>query len=275
MTSQHTLVVFTFALVACNSNNGNNPADASDANVLDVPRVDAAVIDVRVDAPVTDVRVDAPTTDVRVDVLVSDVRIDAPANDGTVDSQVLDTSTDVPPNDSTTNDTNVADGAVCTDFSEPSVVAGMPPAAGSCNVCRPASGTTAGTGLECASDSDCVSGRNGRCLAQRFGYACSYDQCLTHADCGNDQVCACGGDSIAANRCMSATCRSNEDCGGRACAPTFGGCGNYSGFVAYRCHTTQDECAADADCAAMGVGAYCAFDDAASHWVCSNLHCAG
>ncbi len=142
-----------------------------------------------------------------------------------------------------------------------------------CSACRPP-GTATG-GPDCNSDADCPdtsTGTNGRCVFGRIGGYCSYDTCFDDGDCATGEVCLCDGGSGGGNTCVSGDCRVDADCaGGFACAPTFGSCGHYFGFVAYRCHRADDTCTVDADC---GTG-YCAYDEVSGHWACSTSECAG
>jgi hypothetical protein len=144
------------------------------------------------------------------------------------------------------------------------------PVAIQCSLCRPP-GPGGGTGA-CMTDADCTAGDNGRCSFGRGGAFCDYDLCFGDEDCNADEVCLCDGSNSGGNTCVSAECHVDADCdGGFACSPTFGTCGHYSGFVAYRCHRATDACTTDADCAA----GYCAFDETAGHWQCSTSECAG
>jgi hypothetical protein len=148
------------------------------------------------------------------------------------------------------------------------------PSPTTCNACRPPSLVgSGGTETNCMGDADCTMGMNGRCTFGRIGPHCTYDTCFSDSDCGADQVCLCDGGDGGGNHCITTTCGTNNDCGGQTCSPTFGSCGNYAGIVSYACHTTSDECTVDSDCA--GVDAYCKFDPAVSHWVCSDLQCVG
>lgn len=129
--------------------------------------------------------------------------------------------------------------------------------------------------VNCTSHADCTDGANGRCIASwRGGVNCTYDACFTDADC--NFVCDCGGGfGSDHNVCLSSGgCQVDADCGpGGFCSPTFGSCGDYSGTVAYYCHTPQDECIDDADCG--GYPFYCGYDTVAGKWSCKDEHCAG
>jgi hypothetical protein len=78
------------------------------------------------------------------------------------------------------------------------------------------------------------------------------------------------------NTCKAGNCRVDKDCGGGAgyCSPTLGPCGNYAGVVAYYCHTPQDKCTDDADCAAQG-GGDCRLNQVSGAWECQTSQCAG
>lgn len=126
----------------------------------------------------------------------------------------------------------------------------------------------------CESHEECAEGDNGRCLPNRGGNFCSYDRCFSDDDCTGP--CICGNTDTAPNSCTAGGCQIDADCGPLSwCSPTFGDCGDFGGVVAYECHTAEDECTDDVDCADEGPGAYCRFSDEASHWVCSTLQCVG
>ena len=201
-------------------------------------------------------------------VALSDTGIDAAAlADTGVDAGPgpADAGTDAP------NDAARGDAGMCVDL-PPDPTRPTPV---QCSACRPPSGTSSTTG-GCMSDADCsdnTMGSNGRCVFGRIGTFCDYDTCFADTDCAAGEVCLCDGSSGGGNTCVPSNCRVDADCaGGRACSPTFGMCGHYSGFVAFRCHTATDACTVDADCAAPG---YCAFDEITGHWACSMFECAG
>jgi len=126
---------------------------------------------------------------------------------------------------------------------------------------------------DCETHADCTEGENGRCTNLGRWIACTYDDCFEDSDCG-DTACICDGGSGASNACMGGNCQTDADCGpGGWCSPSYGECGDYSGVVAYYCHTPEDECVNDSDCG--GPGSYCWFDPTVAHWACSNSHCAG
>jgi hypothetical protein len=132
--------------------------------------------------------------------------------------------------------------------------------------------------VSCTAHEDCTEGDNGRCIGNGHdGWYCSYDRCFVDDDC--DNVCECeGGFRGDFNVCVGGDCRTDADCGpGGYCSPSFGDCGEYTGVVAYYCHTPDDECIDDSDCDGDGnFGApYCAYNPAAGKWMCSDSHCAG
>lgn len=129
--------------------------------------------------------------------------------------------------------------------------------------------------VNCTAHADCTEGANGRCIGNGHdGWYCSYDECFSDDDC--DEVCLCGGGFRGDhNVCLrNGNCNVDLDCGaGGFCSPTYGSCGDYSGTVAYYCHTPADECLDDADCG--GYPNYCAYDTVAGKWTCQDSHCAG
>ncbi len=129
----------------------------------------------------------------------------------------------------------------------------------------------------CQKDSDCASGANGRCQLQwdatrNHRYACTYDECFADDACrGGVCLCRVPG-SVAANRCVGGNCRIDSDCPGQYCSPSYLlGCGGMV-WISYYCHTPEDECIDDSDCAEDGSSRgqpYCEYNPAVAHWVCS------
>ena len=70
-----------------------------------------------------------------------------------------------------------------------------------------------------------------------------------------------------ANYCTRpSNCRVDADCGANGfCSP--GQSHEWCGTL-YACHTPNDECANDSDCAA---DTHCDFSTAVKHWLCGNL----
>jgi hypothetical protein len=136
----------------------------------------------------------------------------------------------------------------------------------------------------CSGDQDCTSGLNGRCeclqagATTNFQNTCTYDDCASDSDC-NGGACACRESPIHANpywgsqtKCLAGNCHTDSDCGsGGYCSPSPElGCGPQY-WYGYYCHTPIDECANDTDC--DDANAYCAYDAATSHWICSSGLC--
>ncbi len=127
----------------------------------------------------------------------------------------------------------------------------------------------------CDSDAKCTEGLNGRCLLDsNFGRECTYDGCFNDDDCGTDTVCSCGQDRHSdskfgradENVCVSAACRTNEDCGDEFCKPNSGQCHEGRGRVSqYFCTTENDECRNDSDCSDDLI---CSFSPDLKHWRC-------
>jgi Cys-rich repeat protein len=140
-------------------------------------------------------------------------------------------------------------------------------------------GTAGGPGGACASDADCTMGDNGRCLFGRIGAYCNYDECFEDSDCPTGQLCACDIGPGYQNICIEAGCLTNGDCpGSHTCASSLSSCGTYFPPMGYYCHTDADACTLDADCAAMGAGASCRYNDFGpdmGRWTCSSSMCAG
>ncbi len=124
---------------------------------------------------------------------------------------------------------------------------------------------------DCTNDSDCTSGRNGRCVLSTTGmipsWLCDYDECVSDRDCGPDQICVCGGAGLPTrlpHACVQSTCRVDADCGpGGFCSPQAG-C-----FVrqrTYHCHSPSDVCTISADC---GARSSCSADSTGSTWMCT------
>lgn len=213
-----------------------------------------------------------------------------------LDSAALDTASTTDDTGTTTEDTGavgVDSGTAAVDSGRTTPDAGPGPDAGmcvdfppsptrpapvTCSACRPPSlAGGGGTPSACMGDADCTMGMNGRCVFGRIGRYCSYDECFSDSDCGDNEVCLCDGTGLGGggNSCITTSCRTNNDCGGQTCSPTLGSCGDYAGVVGYACHTASDECTVDTDCAGLGADAYCKFDPAVSHWVCSDAQCVG
>jgi hypothetical protein len=143
-------------------------------------------------------------------------------------------------------------------------------------VTAPQCGVTAGC---CSSDADCTKGKNGRCHSYQTGNQCTYDECVTSADCSAGNSCLCDDDLLdGANHCVPSDCRSDADCGsGGFCSPTPDSCGlSRDGVTGFYCHTPKDECNNDSDCGSSGPpSGYCMYSKEAAHWVCAGSFCSG
>ena len=169
--------------------------------------------------------------------------------------------------------------ASCGGASDPSVQ-GIPknhrPAAMACPEQRGAGTTVANPQSynECAQDSNCTTGIDGRCLGFKGTSSCSYDTCFSDSDCPDNQPCECrpSAADTAANYCVTTggNCRVDSDCGPDGfCSPSLvgTGCGwdqSVSGD-GYFCRTPQDSCLNDSDC---DTSSTCAFDIGSNHWTC-------
>jgi hypothetical protein len=142
---------------------------------------------------------------------------------------------------------------------------------GTCNF----GGSSSGSPVTCNSDSQCAdAGPEGRCVVSNGPTAscfCTYDSCADDSGCPKGQTCACHGSPYTdgeGNHCVPSNCRLDADCGpGGWCSPTSFtmSCGGIGG---YYCHTPQDQCVNDSDCADAGIFDVCAFDTTLGHWRC-------
>ncbi len=151
-----------------------------------------------------------------------------------------------------------ADNAQCLDMA--------PPGATTC----PALANAAAS--DCQTDSQCTSGSNGRCEGNGGGPAgchCSYDTCTQDDACKMGGPCACHGSThlSGGNVCAPGNCQIDSDCGANNfCSPSLSPTSCYS-LAGYYCHTPNDQCADDADCATGG-GTQCMYDVGARRWQC-------
>jgi len=149
-----------------------------------------------------------------------------------------------------------------------------PAPAGNCM----AAGEVLGGAFQCFKDSDCTAGTNGRCgnPGGPAGCACSYDKCMQDTDCAAGQTCVCHGSPYNdfGNTCVAGNCRVDADCGALGyCSPTVpegGWCGEGAG---YYCHTSNDLCIDDSDCAGVDAGtaagqAFCEYSTTKGRWEC-------
>jgi Cys-rich repeat protein len=95
--------------------------------------------------------------------------------------------------------------------------------------------------------------------------------CSDDAACPSGETCACHGSAYSSggNTCVPGNCRVDSDCGaGGYCSPTEDvmSCGGVGG---YYCHTAQDRCVNDSDCADGGFPDVCAYSTSAGYWECA------
>ena len=156
-----------------------------------------------------------------------------------------------------------------------SVGAICPATRGPGSICK---GPSVGT-RQCATDSDCAAGKNGRCSSS-YGLlgdctlSCSYDGCQSDGDCAAHVPCECreSATSASANICVTGgNCAVDADCGQSGfCSP-----GLLEGLCEhpiYFCHTPKDTCTDDFDCPAMPSGAAqkCNYDMKSGHFACGS-----
>jgi hypothetical protein len=154
----------------------------------------------------------------------------------------------------------------------------LPALAGTCP-CNGNSSCPSSFSLRCSIDSECAdAGANGRCISDgQMGCYCTTDSCDGDVDCPADQTCACHGSPYtygAGNVCVPGNCRVDADCGsGGYCSPSpavLCGTTSHCQGVAYYCHTPQDQCDNDTDCAGNGLGFIgCFYSTSEGFWLCS------
>jgi len=131
--------------------------------------------------------------------------------------------------------------------------------------------------MSCTSDADCATDAAFTYFNACLHGTCSFDQCLTDADCGTG-VCACASDYYGGNAayhpnvCVRGNCQVDADCGpGGYCSPSHGYCGSFEGFY---CHGPSDTCVdSTADCG--GCGNACLYAPTVGAFVCGTNICAG
>jgi hypothetical protein len=147
----------------------------------------------------------------------------------------------------------------------------------------------------CVSDDECKEGKNGRCEKYYVGHAraeniCRYDECFTDQDCranhtsagpymmlfGNASKgpCMCGYEG-SPNVCDNGDCSVDADCkGGLFCSRSRDfKCGSEGQNAGWFCHTAEDECRDDNDCADAGRKAECRFNGETKKWQCATGQC--
>jgi hypothetical protein len=177
-------------------------------------------------------------------------------------------------------DTGVqADGGICS--GDPRGGAEAPtthrPTAVACSASARSPAPPDGGTPACTTTADCASDAGSlftTCLHGR----CSFDQCLTDADCGTSDVCACASDYYGGNVayhpnvCVPGNCRVDGDCGpGGYCSASHGYCGSFQGFY---CHSKADTCVDETkDC--TGCGNACVYTPTVGAFTCATNICAG
>ena len=130
----------------------------------------------------------------------------------------------------------------------------------------------------CTKDSECTSGKNGRCdnVYNSMACACDYDTCNDDSACAG-AVCACRTSEgpLEPNRCLHVgNCTTDADCGpGSYCSPSpLAGDLCDGNNIAYYCHTPDDACVQDSQCVPQGVlnppTGPCLFSPDRGRWVC-------
>ena len=123
--------------------------------------------------------------------------------------------------------------------------------------------------VDCGDDADCSSGE----VCGPEGFCHGPPECDEDSQCATGRACVCAGGYtlsgnarfgvVARNQCSPAQCRSSADCDGYACGLSISGaCRDVGGFY---CHTQQDECTLNSDCAR---GSECGYDTQRSRWRC-------
>jgi hypothetical protein len=103
------------------------------------------------------------------------------------------------------------------------------------------------------------------------------DQCMSDAECDGGSACVCSGVQgfDTANLCVRAECRSDADCGGRACLLSLGSkpgaCCSY-GHLGLFCERPASTCHQGGDC--PGNGRACMYAAANDRFECQPFSCA-
>ena len=120
---------------------------------------------------------------------------------------------------------------------------------------------------DCTEDAECTDGMNGRCISPNVlgplgGSGCSYDTCMSDADCSGREPCQCRASATSSdpNYCLTGSnCRIDSDCGpGGFCSPSLFYVGSAINSIpvsgegiarfGYFCHTSEDLCQNASDC---------------------------
>ncbi len=150
---------------------------------------------------------------------------------------------------------------------------------GAPTACAPVASTSDAAAMACSTSADCAdSGVGGFFPAGCVGGVCEPYACLVDGDCGDGGVCSCSGSTFGwshttANSCVAGNCRTDADCApGAYCSPSYGTFGPFYGIQGYYCHTCEDVCTDNSDCATCGG---CILDPSVGHWVCGTSCGAG
>jgi hypothetical protein len=107
------------------------------------------------------------------------------------------------------------------------------------------------------------------------GCQCNYDACQHDTDCGAGHACACHGTAdtgTSGNTCVAGNCRVDSDCGpGGYCSPSLNTLSCGEGVGGYYCHTANDQCIDDSDCASTNGPAACTYSTTSGRWECTTI----
>jgi hypothetical protein len=115
----------------------------------------------------------------------------------------------------------------------------------------------------CSTDADC--GPDEVCTDQPSGACDCVTPCTTDEECAADELCLCEAADLGfPSQCLSADCRTPDDCPGGNCAMSRNLCFDPESFM---CRRPADQCTSNDDCP---VGLYCGHDPAALGWYCED-----
>src|SRR5260370_6166442 len=103
------------------------------------------------------------------------------------------------------------------------------------------------------------------------------DPFLRGGVCSGDGMRAGGVGPAPTNSCVFGNCRVDGDCGnGGYCSPSRATRCASRGVTGYDCHTSNDRCFDDSDCAAAGcASSWCIYQPEVGYWACSYGVCNG
>lgn len=132
---------------------------------------------------------------------------------------------------------------------------------GSQGIAGASSAGSGGVPSFCTTDAECSALPRGFCSQDGGQVPVCKPGCVTDAECGASEVCAC--DGAHPGRCVAAGCTTDADCGANSlCAQASGACGSPS----FRCTSPEDTCINGSQCTS-GVCDY------QGHRACSNVVC--